>query len=213
MVMSATVLSCMPVAVTPAGPAMVRISTRNYRVAWVDRQHPERVSLEDFIAAEFLEVYGARVSHFCDTLVGCRDGNGRWIAALGYSFAQDGKTFLEQYLAAPLETEIAAQVGKPVRRVSIVEVGNLAARHKGAARHLITLMTKFLHDEGMAWVAFTATRSLLNSFTRLRLKPAVLADADPRMLADGGASWGSYYATRPQVMFGDIRSGYAQLAE
>lgn len=209
MVMSATVLSCMPAAATPAGPPIAR----SYRVEWVDCQHPERAALQAFIAAEFLDTYGARVSHFCNTLVGCRDDNGRWIAALGYSFAGDGKTFLEQYLAAPLETEIAARVGKPVRRASIAEVGNLAARHAGAARHLIVLMTKFLHEQGMTWVAFTATRGLLNSFTRLRLKPAVLADADPRMLADGGASWGSYYASKPHVMFGNIQSGYAQSAE
>jgi len=65
----------------------------------------------------------------------------------------------------------------------------------------------------MQWVAFTATRGVLNSFIRLRLKPVVIAPAEPARLPDAGKSWGSYYATKPQVMFGDIRSGYAQLAE
>lgn len=184
-----------------------------YRMAFVGPQHQERASLQDFIADAFFNMYGAEVRQFCHTLVGCRDKGGRWVAALGFSLARDGTTFLEQYLDAPLESEIASRTGSPVSRHHIVEVGNLAATHAGAARELIVCMTRYLHQQGMAWVAFTATRALLNSFTRLRLKPAVLAEADPRRLPDGGRSWGTYYDTKPQVMFGDIRSGYAQLAQ
>lgn len=182
-------------------------------VVWVDPRHPDRAELEAFIAAEFFKTYGAAVSHFSSMLAGCRNQQGHWIAALGYSLATEGKTFLEQYLDAPLESEIADRTGILVRRESIVEVGNLAARHVGAARQLIAFMTRHLYQQGMVWVAFTATRGLLNSFIRLRLKPAVIAAADPARLPDAGKSWGSYYAANPQVMFGDIRSGYAQLVE
>lgn len=184
-----------------------------YQMEWVGPQHPERAALQDFIADTFFKMYGAQVRQFCCTLVGCRDRQGRWAAALGFSLARDGRTFLEQYLDAPLEIEIAARTSMPVSRHHIVEVGNLAAAHAGAARELIVCMTRYLHQQGMIWVAFTATRGLLNSFTRLRLKPVALAVADPRRLPDGGKSWGSYYDTKPQVMFGDIRSGYAQLAK
>ena len=183
------------------------------RIERVDRHHVERAGLQDYIAATFFETYGARVGHFCDHLVGCRDEEGRWVAALGFTFARDGRTFLEHYLDAPLEQEIAAHTGAAIARAQIVEVGNLAAGHAGAARTLIACMTEFLYHEGMVWVAFTATRGLLNSFTRLRLKPTVIVDADPGRLPDAGRSWGSYYSTKPQVMFGDIRSGYAQLAK
>jgi hypothetical protein len=185
----------------------------DYRFELVNRHHPERASLQAFIGSSFLNVYGAHVSHFCDTLVGCRNQDGLWVTALGFSFAKDGATFLEQYLDAPLEAEIASRIGAQVSRQHIVEVGNLAATDAGAARKLIVSMTRYLYRQGMIWVAFTATRGLLNSFTRLRLKPTVLAEADPCRLSDGGKSWGSYYATKPQVMFGDIRSGYAQLVE
>lgn len=184
-----------------------------YRMEWVGPQHQERASLQDFIADAFFKTHGAQVRQFCQTLVGCKDRHGRWVAALGYTLARDGATFLEQYLDAPLESEIAARTSMPVSRHQIVEVGNLAATHAGAARELIVCMTRYLYRQGMIWVAFTATRALLNSFTRLRLKPTVLAEADRRRLPDGGKSWGTYYETKPQVMFGDIRSGYAQLAE
>lgn len=183
-----------------------------FRTEWMGRDHPERQGLQEFIAASFFESYGAQVRFFLDMLVGCRTDDGEWIAALGFSLAQNGRTFLEQYLDVPLENAIAAQTRVPVCRDQIVEVGNLAATHVGAGRDLIVRMTRFLHDQGLSWVAFTATPGLLNSFTRLRLNPHVLAEADPQRLPDGGKSWGSYYASQPQVMFGDIGAGYAQLA-
>lgn len=197
------------VAGNDAAPARVR---EDYAVHYVRQGDAGRASLEAFIAQAFLEAYGARLSHFCDVLLGCRDGAGKWIAALGYSLAADGPLFLEQYLDVPLEEAIGARAGHPVERAQIVEVGNLAAGHPGAARALIVNMTRLLHGHGLHWVAFTATTSLLNSFTRLRLKPGVLAPADPRRLPDAGQHWGTYYHSQPQVMFGDIRYGYAQLA-
>lgn len=171
-----------------------------------------RAGLQAFIADAFFKSYGAEISHFCDTLIGCRDANGDWLAALGYSLGTDGPLFLEQYLDAPLERQIGARAGQVVERRQIVEVGNLAAGHAGAARALIVSMTRLLHSQGLHWVAFTATASLLNSFARLRLKVNVLAEADPRRLPDAGKHWGTYYTTQPQVMFGDIRYGYAHLA-
>ncbi|MBZ2209768.1 thermostable hemolysin [Massilia sp. R798] len=196
-----------------ARPNAVRAPRRiSDGVEYVRAGDPARASLEAFIAQSFHASYGAILSHFCDTLLGCRDGSGQWIAALGYSLGEDGPLFLEQYLDAPLEQAIGARAGHPVARAEIVEVGNLAAAHPGAARALIVSMTRLLHAQGLHWVAFTATTSLLNSFTRLRLKPGVLAAADPHRLPDGGRRWGSYYNAQPQVMFGDIRYGYAQLA-
>jgi len=184
-----------------------------YHMEWIGPQHHERTGLQNFVADAFLKMYGAEVRHFCNVMVGCRDEQGKWIAALGFSLASDGETFLEQYLDMPLESAIASHAGTSVNRRQIVEVGNLAAVHVGAARELIACMTHYLHQQGLIWVAFTATRSLLNSFTRLRLEPRVLAAADPGRLSDAGKSWGTYYANNPQVMFGDIRSGYAQLVK
>jgi hypothetical protein len=202
----------------PAGAAAGRVPppgrARRETQFVVERYGPGqdgRRELEAFIAASFLDSYGAEVSHFCDVLLGCRDGDGRWVAALGYTLAADGPVFLEQYLDAPIEAALGGRAGAPVARADIVEVGNLASSHPGAARALIVSTTRHLHAQGLRWVAFTATVSLLNSFTRLRLQPQVLAVADPARLADAGRRWGSYYDTQPKVMFGDIRYGYAQL--
>lgn len=198
----ATRASAMPPAASGAGRAL----------EIVPPGHPERASLEAFIAAEFSRVYGASLQHFCHTLAGRRDSAGRWVAALGYTLAGEGALFLEQYLDTPVETEIGARTGRPVARTGIVEVGNLASTDAGAARALIVAMTHQLHCQGLVWVTFTATRALLNSFARLRLAPSVLADADPARLGQAQGAWGSYYATHPQVMFGNIGFGHDQLA-
>lgn len=103
--------------------------------------HPERASIEAFIAAEFARVYGATLQHFCHTLAGRRDSAGRWVAALGYSLAGESRLFLEHYLDGPVEAGIGARTDRPVARGSIVEVGNLASADAGAARALIVAMT------------------------------------------------------------------------
>lgn len=201
--------------VLPSATACASAGTatdQSCRLELVAPGSPARASLEAFIAAEFARAYGAKVQHFCAMLAGCRDASGNWVAALGYTLAADGGLFLEQYLDEPVETAIGARAGKPVARADVVEVGNLAGTDVGAARALIVAMTRHLHREGLVWVAFTATRALLNSFSRLRLVPTALADADPARLADAGRDWGSYYAARPQVMFGNIGFGHAQLA-
>lgn len=185
--------------------------TASYQFEWVTKNHPDRENLQSFIAKTFFKTYGADVHHFSEILVGCRDHQGQWLAALGFSPINDKKVFLEQYLDLSLEQEIAARIGQPTLRREIVEVGNLAAVHAGAGRSLIITMTHYLNTQGFKWVTFTATHNLLNSFKRLRIKLIQLAEANPLRLADEGKNWGTYYDTKPQVMFGDIASGYAQL--
>jgi hypothetical protein len=173
----------------------------------VHRAHPARAAFEDFIAARFSRAYGARVTHFLPHLLGVRDGLARWQAAAGYAAADAQKLFLEQYLASPIEHALAAALGRTVARGSIVEVGNLAAVSAGMARALIPQLARHLHRLGYRWVAFTATRALRNTFYKLGLKPLPLVAADPACLADGGASWGSYYDQDPVVMVGKISLG------
>lgn len=196
----------------PEGDAPRSTPATSFLIEQFERGEDGRASLEAFISASFRASYGAEVKHFSDVLLGSRDAQGNWIAALGYSRARSGPLFLEQYLDLPLEAALAERLQHPVARGDIVEVGNLASTHPGAARALILRTTRLLYGLGLRWVAFTATPSLLNSFSRLRLQPQVLAPADPARLPDGGQSWGSYYQSQPKVMFGDIHYGYSQIA-
>ncbi len=173
--------------------------------------HPDRSSLQRFIADAYWLSYGARIHHFAQCLVGLRRGNGEWSAGLGYSLAGDDALFIEHYLDEPVEAVIGERLQVPVRRNQVVEVGNLAASGPGAGRCLIVRMAALLQDLGRPWIVFTSTRSLLNSFARLDLAPILLAPADPRRLPDQGRAWGSYYDSDPQVMTGNVHVALAQL--
>jgi len=177
------------------------------RLESVYRTHPARAAFEDFIAARFCRAYGARVTHFLPHLLGVSDGFAHWQAAAGYAAAGAQALFLEQYLDRPIEHVLSAALGRPIARPSIVEVGNLAAVSAGMARVLIPQLARYLHRLGYVWVVFTATRALRNSFSRLGLRPLPLTRADPARLADGGASWGTYYDQDPVVMAGKISHG------
>lgn len=157
-------------------------------------------------------MYGARVDHFAQRLVGLRRPNGPWLAGVGYTLAGSEPLFIEHYLDQPVETEIEAKLGTAVRREQIVEVGNLAALQAGAGRRVIICMTALLNQLERTWVVFTSTRSLLNSFTHLEIPTIVLATADPLRLPDRGQNWGTYYDTHPQVMTASIPLGFLHLA-
>lgn len=199
-----------PMVVAAGNPRVYR--TPRAPLEQFERGAEGREALEAFIAATFLKNYGARLDHFSDTLVGVRDPDGAWTAALGYSIGSPTPFFVEHYLDEPIELEIGRRLGQQVDRRQVVEVGNLAAIHSGAARALIVGTTTLLERMGLQFVTFTATTSLLNSFGRLRLRPQELTRADPARLPDGGRNWGSYYDTQPHVMFGDIHYGYSELA-
>ncbi|HEY7741403.1 MAG TPA: thermostable hemolysin [Burkholderiales bacterium] len=191
-------------------PTDLRMAARRparARLEPVHRAHPARAGFENFIAARFGRAYGARLTHFLPHLLGVRDGLARWQAAAGYAAAGVQTLFLEQYLDQPIELALAAALGRPIARMGIVEVGNLAAISAGMGRAIIPQLARHLHRLGYIWVVFTATHALRNSFHRLGLRPLPLTRADPARLPDGGTSWGTYYDQDPVVMAGKIALG------
>ncbi|MER1948545.1 thermostable hemolysin [Stutzerimonas stutzeri] len=176
-------------------------------------EDPRRVALEDFIRQRFAEHYGARVRHFMPCLLGLHGDNGQVQGAVGLRSAQRRPLFLERYLDEPIELAVALRSGRPVPREEIVEVGNLAAFGSASARLLIVALTDLLVAQGFRWVVFTGTPALLNSFQRLALEPLALAPADPARMGEDLADWGSYYASRPQLMAGEILPGHQRLLQ
>lgn len=187
------------------------MATFNERFVVLGLDHPERLAVENFIAQVFEKTYGAQVTHFAQVLLGLRGKDGEWQAAFGYTPATQSRLFVENYGGGSVEQQISNKLDTLVKRDQVVEVGNLASSSVGAARLLIALATQYLYEAGFTWVTFTATRSLLNSFSRLDLRPILLATADPARLPDQGRSWGSYYEKNPQIMAGSILLGYLSM--
>lgn len=172
----------------------------------------QRALMEDFIHRCFAGHYGANIRHFMPCLLGLQDASGCIQAALGVRCGKQSGLFLERYLDQPVEQCIAGLAGGDApARGRIAEVGNLAASHAGQARLLIVALTDLLARAGFRWVAFTGTPLLINSFRRLGLAPLQLGPADPARIGEELADWGSYYATSPQVMVGDILAGHQRL--
>jgi hypothetical protein len=167
----------------------------------------------DLIRRRFQQEHQAQLTHFMPRLLGLVDAAGALAGAAGCRPAAGETLFLERYVDLPIEQAIAAVAGEPVARHEVVEVGNLAADSPGCARVLIVALTAWLASQGYRWVAFTGTRSLLNSFRRLGLTPRVLAPADPARMGEALAQWGRYYAQQPQVVFGEIPPAQRQLSQ
>lgn len=168
---------------------------------------PCRVAAEGFIADAFLEKHGARIHEFLPELVGLQNRTGDLRAVAGYRSAATGSLFLEQYLADPVEKDLAAHLGAPVSRDQIVEVGNLAGGSCRSARHLVSLLPRYLLDQGYTWVVFTATSLVRDILTSVGASLVELAPADSNRLATGNADWGRYYYNDPRVMAGQLTSG------
>jgi hypothetical protein len=192
--------------VVPA-PRGAKRAAETLRLEPVHATHPARAGFEAFIAARFRLAYRARLTRFLPHLLGVRDRLAGWRAGAGYAAAAADTLFLERYLDVPVERAIHAAGGPLPARSGIVEVGNLASISAGMARELIPALALHFHRLGYAWVTFTATRALRNSFHRLGLRPLRLASADAARLEDGGASWGSYYAQDPVVVACEIEQG------
>lgn len=192
--------------IVPSGSASAPFELRP-----IAPDHPERPVVEAFVAERFRIEYGAELYHFMPMLLALYDAGGRLVGAAGYRLAGDEALYLEQYLDSPIEITIQRECGLLLPRSAIVEVGNLGAITPGGARHLIREVTDYLYDLGQTWVSFTATRTLINAFRRLGLRPLYLAPADPARLGHEADHWGSYYEQGPKVVAGPIAVGYHTL--
>jgi hypothetical protein len=164
----------------------------------------ERTAVETYIHQRFSQVHQAQVTHYLPNIISLRCG-GEYTAAVGMAPASEGKLFAEQYLSAPIEQLIGETLGLQVERKQIIEIGNLVSTWKGSSLLLFIVIGEVMERLGYQYVIFTGTREVKTLLARLRYNPSVLAEANPSLLADGGASWGSYYKNKPQVMFGDNR--------
>lgn len=167
---------------------------------------PGRAEVERFIAGIYREHYGADVRGFAPLLVARRDGAGTLVAAAGYRPADQGPLFLERYLDRPVHEPLVAD------RARIVEVGHLAAARPGEGRKLILQLGPHLAGRGFQWVVSTLTEELRHLFLRLGIAPQALGVADPAVLGDEAARWGSYYDHKPVVLAGAIEPALQALA-
>jgi hypothetical protein len=183
----------------------------HYRLEILEAGDRERAEVEHFIHDCYALAYGANVATFMPQIMSLRNGHGQISAALGYRKAGTSPLFLESYLEQPIESYLEGISGKSVKRENIIEVGNLASASSGGNRLLITALSGLLQGKGADWVVFTATPTLLNSFSRMGLHPYALSLANREAVDDSSGDWGRYYEQAPIVVAGNVRQAYSAL--
>jgi len=168
---------------------------------------PARGELERFVATAFRDQHGAQIGSFMPDLLGMRNVSGELRAVAGYRTAQQKRLFLEQYLDQPVEAVLTAKLARPVERAQIIEIGNLASNGCRQARHLVSLLPRFLLDRGYTWVVFTATGLVRNVIESVGAKLVELAVADSSRAVISNDTWGTYYRNDPRVMAGYLPDG------
>lgn len=164
----------------------------------------ERQQLEACIAARFDQQYQAHISHFLPYLLSLSESN-ELGAVVGMRLAAESELFLERYIESRVEQAISRVVGAPIDRDQIVEIGNLASVVPGTAPVLFAVLAAVLSEAGFRWVVCTATPQVRSVLDKMQFPWQAICSADPTVLGDQAGDWGSYYATRPQVIVGDIR--------
>ncbi|OZI63377.1 thermostable hemolysin [Bordetella genomosp. 11] len=165
---------------------------------------PLRERVESYICQRYRQRYGANITESLPVLVSLQ-ADGEILAAAGYRDAYF-PLFLERYLSAPVERYLG-DGGRPVARHRIVEVGHFAAMRPGAGRRLVPLLAMHLHQQGYEWAVSTLTSELHHLFSRMGLAHRSLALAsEMRLDAGERADWGDYYAHRPEVFAGHLKT-------
>jgi len=165
--------------------------------------NPARQALERIISEKYHSAHSAHITEFMPILLGMSLG-GRSHAALGLRPGHYRPMFLEQYMDAPIEQQVAGLSGKPVDRLSLIEVGNLVVTHRGAGLLMFIVMATAIAKAGFEWMVFTVTDEVERLIRRLDFNPRYLAMADPARLKDRKKQWGHYYDCNPKVMVGSL---------
>ena len=169
------------------------------RFTLCDQGAGDRALVEGYIAAQFHDIYGARIRQFMPWLLSYGRGDVLQ-GALGIRPAGAEPLFLEQYLEAPVESALADLTGAPVARGDIVEIGNLVATSRGGSRLLFLMLAELFAAADLTWAIFTATPEVQHLLQKLTDNQKVLCFADGSRLGAALADWGSYYACRPAVV-------------
>jgi len=174
----------------------------------------ERQQVESYIAERFNKEYKATVNEFMPQLVRM-DCCGNTSAAVGIRCANSTSLFVEQYLDQAVEQVLAQYADSDfegnVARSKIVELGNLVASHRGASRLLFLTVANCLHQAGIEWIVFAATRQVAKLVAKFPCETHDLGPAEPHRLGENAHKWGSYYDTNPHVIAMHLPKARAQI--
>jgi hypothetical protein len=176
-----------------------------------DGELEDSLEIKLFIQDIYQKYYRAKINVNYPNLMAILDKNHNILAAVGFRLADQQDLFLEQYLDGKIEDILSLNYQKNILRNQIVEIGSLASNGKGMSKFLFIALATYLRKIGYSYAAMTGTAKLRDSLNKLNLKVINLCEADKNKLTHKNEDWGSYYNSKPQVLAGNIDSGYKTL--
>ncbi|GLX77102.1 hypothetical protein tinsulaeT_04420 [Thalassotalea insulae] len=178
-----------------------KVTSTPVTVALVAQQDSARQSVEQFILQGYQKAFRACFSEFMPQLITLTKG--KHCAALGLRNAQQ-PLFIEQYLAAPIET-LTLFSSQQVARSQIVEIGNLYSNAKPLTLPLFLLTAVALFINEQRYMVFAGTEQVLSLIQSTGITPTVICPAKAEYIQNREDNWGRYYETNPNVVAVDLQ--------
>ncbi|MFE0510523.1 thermostable hemolysin [Streptomyces sp. NPDC058964] len=174
------------------------------RITLSQRDTPDYQVAADLVQDVFAAQYDARIRPNPDAFLAyfetAEDDSESALACAGLSFPEQDGILLERYLDAPVEKIIADELGSPVAREQILQIGNIASVRASAGGEIIKALPLVMACLGRPYAVMTMTGRLAMLMQRLGVVFHPLVDASrDRLTPEEAAQWGSYYDTRPVV--------------
>jgi hypothetical protein len=170
-----------------------------------------RPVIEKRIVDAYQEKFSARLVHFMPSLVSAKLPGQEAHLAFGLRAANEHSLYLENYLSAPVQRELARVNNTPVSRASIVEIGNLAFSDTSNIVDDLISVAYYCYSLGYRYVVCTATRMLRLVFLKAGIKPLYMGEANLEDVPYDGTHWGGYYEASPQIIGGNVLMGIQHL--
>jgi hypothetical protein len=162
----------------------------------INRYHPTRGLVEEFIRQKYLGIFYAKISSFPPILLALTDGN-IVRAACGIRTEMDGY-FSQIYCEDKLLDTIQFNVGE--NYLKVFEIVNLVSSGPIASMRLVKEINKFFVDRHVTHTVFSASEGLRTFLSLMGLDIVRLQKADKNKIPNP-KDWGSYYETNPEVCY------------
>lgn len=186
-------------------PCLTRQSTDSkygFSIDVFQKSDNGRLASEQFIKKGFASTYGADIDITMPYVLAINNGNFK--AALGIRTATDN-LFIEQYLTQPIEHYIR-QKQATVARKHIAEIGHLYSNSNKFTIPLFLTTAVSLFCNGYEHMVFAGTDHVVKLIGKAGIECHYIATADKNKLQSSSQKWGSYYETKPQVVFVSLAS-------
>lgn len=159
----------------------------------------QRALVERFIKKTYEKKFSAHIEVNFPYLMSVFDEQDNVLAAAGFRFAEWEPLFLEKYTRYKIEKHLKCL------RNEIVEIGNLASSGQRASIYLYVALVLYLNSRQINFITLTGTKYLHYYFKQMGFQPKKICHADPQMMGEDLACWGSYYEEKPRVLSGLIK--------